>query len=39
MKEQLPGCIKHSTRYSSQIEIKHYITEQLPGCIKHLTRY
>ena len=31
----MPGCIKHSTRYSSKIEIKYEIIEQLPGCIKH----
>ena len=39
MKEQRPGSIIHSTRYSSKITIKHKIKEQHPGCIKHSARY
>ena len=39
MKQQLPGCIIHSTRYSSKIEINHQITERLPGCSKSSALY
>ena len=27
-------CIKHSTRYSSKIKLKHKMKKQLPGCIE-----
>ena len=39
MNEQRPGCIIHSTRYSSKIKIIYKIEEQLPGCSKHSARH
>ena len=36
---ELPGCIKHSTRYSSVIKIIYKMKEQRPGSIIQSARY
>ena len=39
IKEQLPGCIKHTENYSTVIIIINKRNEQLSGCIKRSARY
>ena len=39
IKEQLPGCIKHTANFSTVIIIICKRNEQLPGCIKQSARY